>query len=60
MINRGQLNNLDIKLVSRHNMINLSGCNSAEECLLPKQGAVGSNPITRSTKLSDDLPKFSR
>ena len=27
---------------------NLGGCNSAEECLLPKQGAVGSNPITRS------------
>ena len=27
----------------------LGGCNSAEECLLPKQGAVGSNPITRSS-----------
>ena len=25
-----------------------SGCNSVVECLLPKQGAVGSNPITRS------------
>ena len=25
------------------------GCNSAVECLLPKQGVVGSNPITRST-----------
>ena len=24
------------------------GCNSAEECLLPKQDVVGSNPITRS------------
>ena len=34
----------------------LGGCNSAVECLLPKQGAVGSNPITRSMKLGDDLP----
>ena len=25
-----------------------SGCNSAEECLLPKQDVVGSNPLTRS------------
>ena len=31
----------------------LGGCNSAEECLLPKQDVVGSNPITRSTKLSN-------
>ena len=36
------------------------GCNSAEECLLPKQDVVGSNPITRSTKLDDDLPRFKR
>ncbi len=27
----------------------MSGCNSAVECLLPKQDVVGSNPITRST-----------
>ena len=26
-----------------------SGCNSAEECLLPKQDVEGSNPFTRST-----------
>jgi len=33
-----ELNNLDMKSVPRHNIIDLSGCNSAEECLLPKQG----------------------
>ena len=27
----------------------MGGCNSAVECLLPKQDVVGSNPITRST-----------
>ena len=26
-----------------------SGCNSAAECLLPKQDVEGSNPFTRST-----------
>ena len=26
------------------------GCNSAVECLLPKQDVVGSNPITRSIR----------
>ena len=30
------------------------GCNSAAECLLPKQDVVGSNPITRS------IPRFCR
>ena len=34
------------------------GSNSAVECLLPKQDVVGSNPITRSTKLGDDLLKL--
>ena len=29
-----------------------SGCNSAVECLLPKQDVAGSNPVTRS------IPKF--
>ena len=33
----------------------LGGCNSAVEYLLPKQDVEGSNPFTRSTKLSDDL-----
>jgi transcriptional regulator with XRE-family HTH domain len=27
----------------------ISGCNSAVECLLPKQDVTGSNPATRST-----------
>ena len=31
------------------NCLDLSGCNSGVECLLPKQNVVGSNPITRST-----------
>ena len=38
----------------------LGRCNSAEEHLLPKQDVVGSNPITRSMKLSDSLPKSKR
>ena len=33
----------------------LGRCNSAEEHLLPKQDVVGSNPITRSTKLEPNL-----
>ena len=41
--------------ISRHD---LGGCNSAEECLLPKQDVVGSNPITRSIKLGDNLLKW--
>ena len=49
-----QLNNLDMELVPRHNVIGISGCNSAEECLLPKQDVVGSNPITRSSKYKED------
>ena len=28
----------------------LGSCKSAKGCLLPKQGAVGSNPITRSMR----------
>ena len=32
-----------------------AGCNSAEECLLPKQGAVGSNPITRSNTATNHI-----
>ncbi len=27
------------------------GCNSVVECLLPKQKVVGSNPITRSSRV---------
>ena len=27
----------------------LGGCNSAVECLLPKQDVAGSNPVTRSS-----------
>ena len=27
----------------------LCGCNSAAECLLPKQDVTGSNPVTRSS-----------
>ncbi len=38
----------------------LGGCNSAVECLLPKQDVVGSNPITRSTRLGDNLPRLKR
>ena len=34
-----------------YNKVDFSGCNSAVECLLPKQDVVGSNPITRSMKL---------
>ena len=30
------------------------GCNSAAECLLPKQDVVGSNPITRSSVITGD------
>jgi transcriptional regulator with XRE-family HTH domain len=36
-----------------------SGCNSAVECLLPKQKVASSNLVTRSTKLSDYLPRSS-
>ena len=34
------------------------GCNSAVECLLPKQDVEGSNPFTRSIKLGDDVPRL--
>ena len=33
-------------LIPFDNIVNC-GCNSAVECLLPKQDVVGSNPITR-------------
>ena len=32
-----------------HGKYDFGGCNSAEECLLPKQDVEGSNPFTRST-----------
>ena len=35
--------------LSTVNSYDFGGCNSAAEYLLPKQGVVGSNPITRSS-----------
>ena len=34
--------------------VSVGGCNSAVECLLPKQDVVGSNPITRSIDSKPD------
>ena len=38
-----------------YNRDELSGCNSAVECLLPKQDVTGSNPATRSITHDRDL-----
>jgi integrase len=39
----------------------LGGCNSAAECLLPKQDVEGSNPFTRSTGLASNCSqKFTK
>ena len=53
----GNQNLLEIIEIMTYNE-STSGCNSAEECLLPKQDVVGSNPITRSIAKFSAIPPF--
>jgi len=49
---------VDSKLYGLYNLLRKGARGSRLFSLvLPKQDVVGSNPITRSTKLGDDLPR---
>lgn len=44
-----------MRAILGQNSFGLGGCNSAAECLLPKQKVEGSNPFTRSSYESQGL-----